>query len=102
MNQSKRTSVLLFAAALLGLAGCANTGATSFLNDVDVSARVKSAFLAEPSLKSMMMDISVSTEAGVVTLGGSVKNRGLRAKAVSVARSVDGVKRVNDQLKVQR
>jgi hyperosmotically inducible periplasmic protein len=102
MTKSKRTFVLLCAAGLLGLAGCANTGAGNFLNDVDVSARVKSAFLAEPSLKSMMMDISVSTEAGVVTLSGAVKNRGLRAKAVSVARSVDGVKRVNDQLTVQR
>jgi hyperosmotically inducible protein len=102
MKKLKLTFVLASFVALFGVAGCANTGAGSFLNDVDVSARVKSAFLADPSLKSVMMDISVSTEGGVVSLSGTVPNRNQRAKAVAVARKVDGVKRVNDALKVQR
>jgi len=99
MNKLKRTLVLLCAAASLGLAGCASTGGNTFFDDAGTTIRVKQAFYGEPSLK--VMDISVSTEAGVVSLGGSVKSRGQRAKAVAVARKVEGVKRVKDELKVQ-
>jgi hyperosmotically inducible protein len=48
------------------------------------------------------MDISVTTEASVVTLSGSVKSRGQRAKAIAVARKVEGVKLVKDELKIEK
>jgi osmotically-inducible protein OsmY len=59
---------------------------------------VKKAIYSEPSLK--VMDISVSTEGGVVELTGSVKSRAERFKAGQVAAKVEGVKKVNNQLKV--
>jgi len=45
-------------------------------------------------------NISVSTDEGVVELTGSVKTRAERAKAAQVAAKVEGVKKVNNQLKV--
>jgi osmotically-inducible protein OsmY len=98
MNTLKRTFVVAAAAALLGLAGCASTG--GFFDDAGTTMRVKQAIYDEPSLK--VMDISVTTENAVVTLAGSVKNRGQRAKAIAVARKVEGVKRVKDELKIER
>ena len=100
MNTLKRTLVLAAAAALLGLAGCASTGAGGFFDDAGTTMRVKQAIYDEPSLK--VMDISVTTENAVVTLAGTVKNRGQRAKAIAAARKVEGVKRVKDELKIER
>jgi osmotically-inducible protein OsmY len=36
----------------------------------------------------------------VVTLSGTVKSRGQRAKAIAVARKVEGVKQVKTDLKI--
>jgi osmotically-inducible protein OsmY len=96
MNQLKHGFAVVLAAALLGLAGCASTG--SFFDDAGTTARVKKAIYSEPSLK--LMDVSVTTEDSVVSLSGSVKSRAERAKAVEVARKVEGVKRVKNELKV--
>jgi osmotically-inducible protein OsmY len=99
MKPLKRTFLLVSAAALLGLAGCASTGGNTFFDDAGTTMRVKQAIYGEPSLK--VMDISVTTEASVVTLSGSVKSRGQRAKAIAVARKVEGVKGVKDALKIE-
>jgi osmotically-inducible protein OsmY len=101
MKPLKRTFILVSAAALLGLAGCASTGGgNTFFDDAGTTMRVKQAIYGEPSLK--VMDISVTTEASVVTLSGSVKSRGQRAKAIAVARKVEGVKLVKDELKIEK
>ena len=100
MNKLNRKAAALLAAAVLGLAGCAtNGGGNSFFDDAMVTARVKKAIYNEPSLK--VTDISVTTEDSVVHLEGSVKTRGERQKAGDVARKVEGVKRVKNELKVQ-
>jgi osmotically-inducible protein OsmY len=100
MNKLNRKAAALLAAAVLGLAGCAtNGGGNNFFDDAMVTARVKKAIYNEPSLK--VTDISVTTEASVVHLEGTVKTRGERLKAGDVARKVEGVKRVKNELKVQ-
>lgn len=97
MNLLKRTTMLLVVTLVLGTAGCATTG--DFLNDAALTTRVKTAIFNEPTLK--VMDISVSTEGNVVHLSGTVKSRAERAKAISVARQVDGVKAVKSDLVVK-
>ena len=92
----KTIKALLLAAALLGLSGCASTGA--FFDEASTTAKVKKAIYSEPSLK--VMNISVSTDEGVVELTGSVKTRAERAKAAQVAARVEGVKKVKNELKV--
>jgi osmotically-inducible protein OsmY len=92
----KTLKALLLAASLLGLSGCASTG--GFFDEASTTAKVKKAIYSEPSLK--VMDISVSTDDGVVELTGMVKTRAERLKAAQVASKVEGVKRVKNELKV--
>ena len=99
MNKLNRKTAVLLLAAVLGLAGCATSGGNSYFDEAMVTARVKKAIYNEPSLK--VTDISVSTEGSVVALEGSVKSRAERLKAADVARKVEGVKRVKNELKVQ-
>jgi osmotically-inducible protein OsmY len=96
----KATLAALLAAAVLGLAGCASPGGTSFFDDASTTMKVKKAIYDDPSLK--VMDISVSTVDGVVELSGTVKSRGQGVKAAQVARKVEGVKRVSNQLTVAK
>jgi osmotically-inducible protein OsmY len=96
MSKLKHSFALVIAAALVGLAGCASTGA--YFDDAGITTRVKKAIYDEPSLK--LMDVSVSTEGSVVSLSGTVKTRAERAKAIAVARKVEGVKQVKNELKV--
>jgi len=68
------------------------------IDDATVSARVKSALIAEPELKAL--SINVDTRAGVVTLKGKADNRENRAKAEQVAARVEGVRTVRNELVV--
>jgi osmotically-inducible protein OsmY len=99
MNNLKRGFAVAFYAAVLGLAGCASTpGQNNYFDDAMVTARVKKAIYNEASLK--VTDISVKTENAVVSLSGAVKNRNERTRAAEVARHVEGVKLVKNELKV--
>jgi osmotically-inducible protein OsmY len=99
MIKLKHRFAVAIAAALLGLAGCASTGGNAFFDDAATTMRVKKAIFDEPTLKSM--DISVTTEAGVVDLTGTVKSKAERSKASAVALKVEGVKKVRNELKVE-
>ena len=104
MNSIKRTGILLMFTMLLGT-GCATThemfaSTGEFFADTGITTRVKKAIYSEPELK--VMNIHVSTDEGVVKLGGTVKSRSERAKAIQVARKVEGVKSVKSELQVQQ
>jgi osmotically-inducible protein OsmY len=98
MNRLNRKLVVLASVALLGLAGCASKGGSNFFSDSMVTASVKKAIYNEPSLK--VTAISVATDGGVVSLSGAVKSPREKARAAEVARNVEGVKRVKNELKV--
>jgi osmotically-inducible protein OsmY len=97
MMSIKRTSILLSFTLLLAT-GCATTG--DFLGDTRTTTRVKTAIYNEPELK--VMAIHVSTEDGVVTLSGTVKTKAERTKAIQVARKVEGVKQVKNDLSLEQ
>jgi osmotically-inducible protein OsmY len=102
MKKLNRTFAVLLSAAVLGLAGCSTSGGqavSTFFDDASTTAKVKKAIFDEPSLK--VIDVSVTTENGVVELSGSVKTARERTKAAEIARRVEGVKRVRNDLKVQ-
>jgi osmotically-inducible protein OsmY len=100
MIKLKQRFALAIAAAVLGLAGCATSpGGNSFFDDAAITMRVKKAIYNEPTLK--LMDVSVSTEDGVVDLTGKVKSKAERTKATQVANKVEGVKKVKNELKVE-
>jgi osmotically-inducible protein OsmY len=98
MMSIKRTCTLLSFTLLLAT-GCATTGG-DFLGDTRTTTRVKTAIYNEPELK--VMAIHVSTEDGVVTLSGTVKTKAERTKASQVARKVEGVKQVKNDLALEQ
>jgi osmotically-inducible protein OsmY len=99
----QRSFAVLIVALLLGAGGCASTSekgsAGAYFGDAAITTRVKTAIFNEPGLK--VMDISVNTEGKVVQLSGSVKSRADRTKVSEVARKVEGVKGVKNELQVK-
>jgi len=68
------------------------------VDDAAITARVKSALLAESNVPGTA--INVDTAGGTVTLRGRVENQTQVERAVQTARTVDGVGNVVNQLTV--
>ena len=69
------------------------------IDDAAITAKVKTALMAEPGLKSL--EINVDTRDNVVTLAGTVGSPELKQRATQLAQSVEGVKSVSDQLVIK-
>ena len=67
--------------------------------DATITAKVKSKFVADDQLKAH--EINVDTKNGVVTLRGSVVDANAKERAATVAREVEGVSSVDNQLVVR-
>ena len=99
-----RTLIAVGVTAGLGGGACADPpaphsdGVTAMATDTVITGRVKSQFVGEDRLKKS--DISVTTVNGVVTLSGSASGPGAKATAESLARGVEGVTSVDDQLAI--
>ncbi len=72
----------------------------SKVDDSVITTRVKSALLADASIKSL--DISVETRKAEVQLSGFVNNQGQIDRAVELARAIDGVTQVNNDMVVKK
>ena len=68
-------------------------------NDATITAKVKSKFVADDQLKAH--EINVDTKNGVVTLRGSVADPTSKERAAQVAKEVEGVASVNNELTVR-
>lgn len=94
---------LALAAALAGCAGFPSTQVTDrtagqAIDDATIGTRLKAALAADPELSALK--INVDTTQGAVRLRGEVKSVQLRRKAEDLARRIDGVKSVDNQLMV--
>lgn len=67
--------------------------------DAWITAKIQSKYFLDDDVKGM--DIDVDTDNGVVTLSGVVQNEAARRQAVALAQNTDGVRKVNDQLRVE-
>ncbi|TNV17903.1 BON domain-containing protein [Buttiauxella sp. B2] len=104
MKNSKSMMALLAAAtlsvALTGCAGSSNKESTgNYIDDTVITTKVKSALLAEKSLKST--DITVVTYKGRVQLSGFVASSEDIKKAVTATKTVAGVKTIENDLKLK-
>jgi osmotically-inducible protein OsmY len=97
--------LLIAAMVAVGLAGCANMGGGGSgpqrtvgqaVDDVTIGTRLKAALAADPDLSALK--INVDTTQGAVRLRGEVKSMALRRKAEDLARRIEGVKSVDNQL----
>ncbi|HGY5110225.1 molecular chaperone OsmY [Citrobacter sp. Cb080] len=71
----------------------------NFMDDSTITAKVKAALVDHDSIKST--DISVKTDQKVVTLSGFVESQAQAEEAVKVAKGVEGVTSVSDELHVR-
>lgn len=96
---------LAFLAALLlmALVGCASTEKKSstgeYIDDTVITTKVKAAILEDKELK--VTEINVETFKGVVQMSGFVSSQSDINKAANIARSVEGVKSVKNDMRVK-
>jgi hyperosmotically inducible protein len=79
------------------------TGTATVGNKVDdgiITAKVKSTLLSDPYIKSF--DINVVTRKGEVQLSGFVDNQSQIDQAALLAREVEGVTRVDNELSIKK
>lgn len=79
--------------------GSDSRGVGTVMNDAAITASVKSKLLGDSDIKGLQ--VNVDTHNGVVTLHGKIQSRSLRRKATSLARGVEGVTRVKNQLEIE-
>lgn len=104
MNMKFAASFIVAAALLLPIAGYgadSPVAATkTFVKDSVITTKVK-AKLAEEKLSSLVK-ISVDTDdKGMVNLGGTAANKAAADKAVAIARTVEGVKSVENHIAIK-
>jgi osmotically-inducible protein OsmY len=96
---------MLLAALMAGtvVVGCSSTptqqSAGSAVDDGVVTAKVKAALVADPVTKAHQ--INVETFKGTVQLSGFVETDEARARALQLARDVEGVRKVKDAMEVR-
>lgn len=91
---------LFLAASLAGCAGGTKHESTGeYLDDSVLTTKVKTSILGDSKLK--LLQINVETYKGVVQLSGFVDTKSAADKAVELARTVNGVKSVNNSLIVK-
>ncbi len=105
MKNFKIATTLIAALMMTTVVGCASTSADKhetpgqYIDDAAVTTGVKAAIVKEPSLK--VSEINVETYKGVVQLSGFVSSAENIATATTVARSVNGVKSVKNDLRLK-
>jgi len=101
LNRIVKSLVCL--ALIASFAGCASTrtreGTGEYIDDTAITTKVKSAILTDSALK--VMQINVETFKGVVQLSGFVDSPQSVTKAGEVARGINGVVEVKNNLVVK-
>ena len=99
----KRVTALAAALAVATTLGCAATSKSEstgqYVDDVAITAKVKTAILKEDTLKSA--EINVETYKGIVQLSGFVRSQANVNTAVVVAKGVSGVLSVKNDMLVK-
>ena len=103
MKSTRKSISFILAIMLASLLGCAGTATKEstgeYIDDTVITTKVKAAILDEPSLKSA--EINVETFKGVVQLSGFVSSRASIDKATEVARRVNGVTSVRNDMRLK-
>ncbi|MFL6694657.1 MAG: BON domain-containing protein [Ramlibacter sp.] len=103
MNKFTAATILSAVFVLSSVAGCASTerheSTGQYMDDTTLTAKVKTAILKEPDLKSA--EINVETFKGRVQLSGFVSSKASIDRAVAVAQGVSGVSSVANDMRVK-
>lgn len=100
---SRACASLLALSLVAALGACSKQGEQSttgqYLDDATVTAKVKADLVKDDTVKAT--EIQVETTQGVVQLSGFVGSEEARQRAEAVAKSIEGVKSVRNDLAVQ-
>ncbi len=103
MKMIKTLSALSATFGLLSVLGCASTptqgSAGEYIDDSVITTKVKTAIVNDPDLR--VLEINVVTTKGVVQLSGFVNSGAAERQAVELARGVQGVKSVKDDMRTK-
>lgn len=103
MKLFKYAATLAVVFGLLSTAACVSTDTQSstgeYIDDTVITAKVKTAIFNDDNLKSR--EISVETFKGVVQLSGFVSTRTETLQAGDLARSIEGVTSVQNDIIVK-
>lgn len=104
MNQlNKSLSAAFLAIALVSSVGCASTekqeGTGQYIDDTVITAKVKAALVKDPTTKAS--EINVETFKGAVQLSGFVSSQAAASRAVELARAVEGVQSVKNDMRIK-
>jgi hyperosmotically inducible periplasmic protein len=80
--------------------GSGGSTAGARADDSVITAKIKSGLVADRNVHGF--DISVETKQGEVLLSGSVDSQDQIDRAVRIARQVEGVRRVDNRMRVKR
>jgi osmotically-inducible protein OsmY len=101
------TTLLALLAISSGLtllpAGCAGTATREstgeYVDDAGITTKVKAEFVRDPVVKAL--DVKVETFKGVVQLSGFVDSQDQKARAEQIARGINGVQSVKNNIAVK-
>lgn len=103
MSKSLHRLTFVLPLLLISLLGCASTRSHEspgeYLDDSAITLKVKAAILGDEALKSS--EINVETFKGVVQLSGFVNSQSDINQAVVVARNVNGVTSVKNDMQLK-
>jgi osmotically-inducible protein OsmY len=99
MKRNRLTVLLVAVVIALPLLGACGKSVGETIDDATITTRVKTAFINDPTVGALRID--VDTFKGVVTLSGRVKSKDEEAKAISLARSINGVAQVKSTLQIE-
>jgi hyperosmotically inducible periplasmic protein len=103
MNLRTPLAAALAAAALISTAGCAVTRGQetvgAYIDDATITTQIKSRFVENKVVDAG--SIQVETLNGTVMLSGFAKSAAEKATAETIARGVNGVKSVRNELSIR-
>lgn len=96
-------SILIGSCLALFASGCAGTATRrstgEMVDDATLTARVKTAFAKDPGVKAI--DVKVDTHKGTVQLNGFVDTAQEKTRAETIARGIQGVTDVQNNITVK-
>jgi osmotically-inducible protein OsmY len=102
-NIVRAAAIVLGLAVTGSLATCAATNnresTGEYVDDATISTKVRAAILQDPNVK--ISEIKVTTYRGTTQLSGFVDNQQMIARASEIAKGVNGVKSVKNDLMVK-